>query len=753
MIGFFRAIGRVIGWLWRTRALRPVFVFALLLWLVDGVVTLATDAAWFASIGMSPLWKAQFAWKAGIETAFIALGLLGSVPLMRAAARPVAGEMEAPPLPRGLERWQPLRGKAMHLSWLLLLGAAVFIGQGLSLRWSEFALASSRWAPTGTGESADFWLVRAPALQSALAALWAWMLVVSAVVLGAGALRSLPFLAARPSVVPVRWLRALWWVGAALCALRGLGFVFEAMCHAQIANDSGAARTGFVILNGLGALGCAGVLALSRHPRPTLALWVTAVLILPLLGGDLLSPFVGHSSLAPPMPATLNVSTHPPDDWPQWDEAALLRAARLLLSNRGKEDHLIEWQRAGISPQKGEGSRADIVASPIEGDEWAGHGLADREGALAWQSFELAQQRAAPVASPLGPLFYGLKARPLLSTETREGGVPFQEWPWKLAWAWRLRDPLLLIEGAQSRRLLVVRGAREVGQKLAPFWTWDDVVPRRDPRTGHAYFECVAYASSDRLPRTAPFESGMFAGQNGAVPVAVLRLDARSGAVRLSPFPSSPLSSPPGSLGARWETALPTLFGSNAPERAPTPALEVAFSAGSSLVWVGGAAGWQKKAVPPEWRMALQEKLDQFDGTARVNSQVHLEGATPLLWREKGKLFLAQAFFDFATANRVGLVANNAELPSAAGVVAGPLKGQGARWGASFEDARAGVGLPEDSVPPLAPAQIPVRDIAQKAQEARRHATAALKSGHYVESEKQLGRVDALLEELKRRTR
>ena len=70
--------------------------------------------------------------------------------------------------------------------------------------------------------------------------------------------------------------------------------------------------------------------------------------------------------------------------------------------------------------------------------------------------------------------FYGLGGRALLGDSTAQAGVPFAFWGWKFAWAWRLRDPLLMLEGARAGRLLVFRGARESAERLAPFLVWDE---------------------------------------------------------------------------------------------------------------------------------------------------------------------------------------------------------------------------------------------------------------------------------------
>lgn len=758
MIGFLRVVGRVLNWLVRARVLRPMLGLAVLLWLLDGAISMATDAAWFSSLGFGFLWRARLMWTMGLGAAFVVVGLGCAVPVLRAVARPAAPEMQEPSLPRALAHWQPLRARATRWGWAVIVVAALILGRDLGGHWSEFALAV---APEGGGSIAGFWMMRAPALASLLEAAWKFALVLSAVALGAGLLRALPFLAARPSITPRRWLSALIGLGAALYILRALGFGFEATRHAQIVDETEFARAIFVLLNGTGALGCLCMLVLLRRPQMRLLWIVAAILVLPSLGGDLLSPVSHRKSEAPPIPSDFEVSNEPPDDWPAWDEATLLRAARAHLM-RDQSKRIIEWLDAGLSPARsGRGTRADLVGAPVVSDGWAGHGLADREGDFVWNSLDLPEQKSSREGQPIGPLFYGLNARPLLYNGdipgARTAGVALDNWVGKLAWSWSLRDPLLLFDSARWKRLLVTRGARETGQKLAPFWTWDEPVPRRDKRTGSAYFECVAYSSSAAFPRRAAFESGLFAGQNAVFPVAVLRVDARSGALKIAPFAQSNF------VAARWKSALPSLFSPVSAQEVPTPALENALAGETPLVWTHSKTGWRKRAIPLALRLPIEEKLAAFASSRAPSSSV---GATPVLWREGKTLFLAQAFFALpAVTQNVPIERDAVLLPPITSVVAGPLGKPLVRSGSSLAEVRVALRSSAPQVQPSSATALPgatpvpnsgaqsLHSLSQQALEASNAASKALKTGDYSEWQHQNARANDLLKEIARRTR
>ena len=741
MSRFFRVLGRVLSWLLRSRALRPVLGLLVFAWLLDGAVTVATDAAWFSSVGLEALWRHQWAWRAGVSGVFVGFCLALSVPLLRAVARPVAPETQEPPLPRALVRFEPLRARATRLGWLLILLVALGIGRDLGAHWSEFALAFTR----ESGNAATNWMMRAPAFASVLGASWCFVLVAGAVVLGAGVLRALPFLAARPGVNPVRWLRALRGVGASLCVLRALGYVFEAVRHAQIADEAAFARVLFVLLNILGAIGCGVLLFSLKRPRWKLAFGVAATLMLPSIGSDLVSPFAHQNQNAPQLLPSFHVSNGAPQSPPAWDEVTMLRAARLQVA-RDPDNRIIEWKSAGINPaRKGRGLRADLVGAPVVSDAWVGHDVTGNTGDLNWNSLDLPGQTPSRDGQPIGPLFFGLNARPLIGNEA---GVPF-EGIWKVAWAWRLRDPLLLFDGARSKRLLVWRGAQEAGQKIAPFFSWGEAVPRRDARTGSAYFECVAYSSSANFPRRAPFEAGEFAGQNAVFPVAVLRLDARTGALHIAPFAGL------NPFVARWKVALPSLFGSNAPQNAPTPALETALSAGAPLVWTRDGNNWGRRALPLSLRAPVEKKLSEFAGVARSKAKIALEGTSPVLWREGEKLFLAQSFFDLTPSATPQIATPNHVLPQPAGVAIGPLERELTQWNSTFDQARTMPSSPQvRPTPPTSPENVPSsHQLTLETSQALTAANVALQAGRYAEWHRQNARANSLIEELERRTR
>jgi len=883
MIRFLRALEGALLWPGRFRLLRPLVILLALVWIWDGFVRAATDAAWFASLGQEKLWRTQMAWQIGIAGTFGLLSLGASVALVRAVARP-AGTQTEPPLPRALRSWARARTRATRWGWAFLLLGIGTIGRDLSERWPTFALSGTR---TGVGSGswneagADFWVWHAPALAAGLDALWRFGLLLGLVAVGVGGLRSLPFLAARQSIAPRKWLRALVTIALALLTLRAWGFALEAARALwNLSNRSETARFCEFALCIAGVLGCF-VCALSlRRPRPKLVFLLALGVGLPTLLSDAvasrgflstspdtratgetpraLSPIAlqgmfGLSGLSSPsrlrrvseevhpvqtgltIPAFLhgnaadiashvptgeNVLKHalrkstfsiawgneafplrrgshlanaddalvgaahfqtiqasanapqlsagPPADVPVWDEAALLRVARGHLGQG--PNCLVEWQTVGIRAQS-DGQSAQIVGQAPLSDAWAGHGLTGVGSELAWSSLDLPDLSPSQ-HQPLGPLYYGLDARPLLSEDARSGGVPLESWAWKLAWAWRLRDPLLLIEGAREKRLLAFRGARECGQKIAPFWLWDEAVPRRDKSTGSAVFECVAYAATPDLPNASAFSQGLFAGQNAVRPVAVLRMDSRDGHIQIAPFASSPevsaMQSNENPFAARWARALPSLF--NAPaQNAPTHALEVARNGELPLVWTPASGGWEQRAVPLSLQSAVSQKLGDFARETRSRSaggNEALEGATPSLWKRGANTFLARPYFalprDDAAPIPVGQTpASDGQTPGFRGFLIGQLGTPSLGWGHTLEAACAAAFSP---TPPESPRPSPTRppieahlapplntrETARQAIAAWNAAREAFKAGRYVESEQQSERARQLLEPLAR---
>lgn len=769
MIRFLRAFGRALFWLSRFRPLRPLAVLLALLWGFDGAVRMATDAAWFGSMGRAALWQLRLTWQIGIFAAFGVLALGASVAVMRAIARPLGREVAEPPLPRALARWAKARARATRWGWLVLLLGIASIGRTLSAHWPDFALSGARGGPWNEA-GADFWVWHAPALNCALGALWSLGLLLGLVALGVGALRSLPFLAARQSIAPRRWVRTLLVIAGALLVLRALGFGLEAArATADLSGGVGDARALEVVLCCAGILGCLGCASGLRCPRPKLALSAALCVALPSVLADIAGRFakqpVPSSETRATGEAALLGRGGTPTEVPMWDEAALSRVMRAHLARRG--ERLVAWEVVGISPQSGSSQsgspqqmRADVVGQAPLSDAWAGHGLTE-EGDLSWRSLDLPALSASRRGQPLGPLFFGLNARPLLSGDARGGGVALESWTQKVAWAWRLRDPLLLVEGARAKRLLVFRGARETGEQLAPFWTWDEAVPRRDSRTGSAYFESVAYASTPDLPRALRFVSGPFAGQNAVRPIAVLRMDCRAGQVQIAPFAPDESNNrrPNNPFIARWTNALPLAFDAPA-QNAPTPALERVRAGETSVqAWTQSEMGWQKRAVPSQLRAAVERKLSDFDRAVhrQIASDAALQGATPSLWREGERFYLCQPFFTLAPSalEVASFPSQEATAFGFKGWLLGELGSSSLGWGQTFEAARADAlkpsltsASPGASPTPTPPKALNPREVALKALAAQNAATDALKAGRYVESQRHLERAQQLLQPL-----
>jgi len=960
MIRFLRALEGALLWLGRFRLLRPFAVLLALVWALDGFVRVATDAAWFASLGQEKLWRAQMAWQIGLAGAFGLLALGTSVALMRAVARPAGAQVE-PPLPRALRGWARARTRATRWGWALLVLGVGTIGRDLSERWPAFALSgagASKGGGSWSEAGADFWVWHAPALAAGLDALWRLGLLLGLVAVGVGGLRSLPFLAARQSIAPRRWLRTLGTVSLALLTRRPYGFASEAARAVwNLSNRSETARFCEFALCIAGVLGCFACALSLRRPRPKLALLLGLGVGLPALLSDALAPrgllstlpdaratgetpralspialqrVAGSSGVSSPvrlervsyhsrpveieqdglravlwpLPAfghpphlverdepfgarrsesarsalqaasppfirstkavsrpslrsgeggprpggattprvsrlalcalshsnaadmTSHVPTNagavqyalrenalsvtqrdeapmlrkgwhfadandalagaahfntiqasvgsaqpgegPPADVPVWDEATLLRVERGRLEP--KQNGFVEWESVGVRAGS-DGQSAQIVGQAPLTDAWAGHGLTGEGSELTWSSLDLPGLSRSQ-HQPLGPLYYGLDARPLLSDDARSGGVPLESWAWKLAWAWRLRDPLLLIEGAREKRLLTFRGARECGQKIAPFWLWDEAAPRRDPHTGSAVFECVAYAATPDLPDASPFSEGLFAGQNAVRPVAVLRMDGRDGRIQIAPFAASPevpdRQSEGNPFAARWARSLPSLF--DAPtQNAPTPALEAARAGELPPVWTPASGGWEQRAVPPTLQGAVSQKLGDFAREMRSRSTAGsgaLEGATPSLWKRGAKTFLARPYFALAPDNAAPIPtgqtpASDGQTPGFRGFLVGQLGSASLGWGHTLEAAYMAAfssASPETprSSPALSPPKTPsappssTREAARQAIAAWSAAREAFKAGRYVESEQQSERARQLLEPLAR---
>lgn len=774
MIRFLRAFGRAVLWLGRFRPVRPLALLLVLLWFFDGAVRGATDAVWFASIGRAGSWQGQLAWQIGIFAVFGTLALGASALVMRAVARPVGSEVAESPLPRALAGWARARARATRWGWLVLLVGIAFIGRELSARWPDFVLSGARGGSWNDAR-ADFWVWHSPALADALGALWGLGLLLGAVALGSGALRSLPFLAARQSSAPRRWTRTLLVIAGALLVLRAMGFGLEAArAIASLSESVEMARALEVALCCAGIVGCLGCARGFGRPRPKKALTVALGVAMPsFLAG--IAGRIADGQLPPDTARATGEAAplHPiaaPGEVPLWDEAGLGRVMRAQLVRRN--GRLVAWevvgissQAKGISPQDtGARQRADVVGQAPVSDAWAGHGLAG-EGELAWRSLDLPALVPSRAGQPVGPLFYGLNARPLLAQNARSGGVPLESWAQKMAWAWRLRDPLLLVEGAHAKRLLVFRSARETGERLAPFWTWDEGVPRRDGRTGSAFFESVAYASTPDLPRSPRWEDGPFAGQNAVRPVAVLRMDCLTGRVQIAPVePDDSTGMRPGNpFVARWQSAWPTVFDAPA-QNAPSPALELARAGNARLeAWTPGGTGWQKRAVPPELRVSFEQKQSDFERAAQKHAGgAALQGATPSLWRQGSGLYLARPYFSASDTLTSG--PHEAATSGFKGWLVGELGSSSLGWGQTLQSAFTGLlkpGLAVDasnptSAPPTTPIPAPLatpldpHEAVRQAMVAQNAALEALKAGHYVESQRQSARARQWLEPLTR---
>jgi hypothetical protein len=133
------------------------------------------------------------------------------------------------------------------------------------------------------------------------------------------------------------------------------------------------------------------------------------------------------------------------------------------------------------------------------------------------------------------PSFYGIEGPALLGENGEDVGVPFRSWAWKLAWAWRLRDPILPFDGARAPRLLAFRGARETAQKLAPL-IWSEPQLRGVTGSRGARWQLIGYDSTERFHGGYAVENGAFSGKNAVAAAVILEIDPRSGRAEFVSF-------------------------------------------------------------------------------------------------------------------------------------------------------------------------------------------------------------------------
>ena len=633
--------GRVLS----SRAVKVLLYLWILAWGFDRAIFWVTEAAWFNSVGQGAWFGTRFGAQFSLFWGTFALALISAALAMRVAARPAPGA-ELRPLPPALERLEPLRKVATRLAWLVLLVGAWIAARQMAGGWAIVLAARA-------GEIFDP-IYGLPLARLIANSLWEWSLFLLGALAFAGVLRALPLLAAREPATPLRLWRALGVAGVLVLGSRG---ALYAVSLAEANGSDGITGAELFIGWPLALIGIALCLlaafwSLKRPGYRKLGAAVALALFAPHFLRVLLAPL----ALIVPTPAKFAARTGaatraawgldgaapiaanaPPlaAHWPIWNETALLGLA--LGEHNRRDEQIVDWKRATI-----EGSVA-IVAGVAAGLENMGSPHdADAKNGIEWLAFDATQsvEGKAPLL-PDAPLpissFYGVGGRALLGDNTSRAGVPFGFWGWKFAWAWRLRDPFLMLEGARAQRLLVFRGARESVERLAPFLAWDEAQLRMTmlgPR-----WEMVGYATTKYYRDAQAATDGDFAGENAVVPAVVAWLDPRDGRVEFT-----------NESGQSWAAPWAKTLRASGRASVETPLLENAralVARGLGLkntlaepVWTWRDGRGQNVSYAPNMPARIDEKLARLDSAARgewtSGDGTKLEMGDALLWPNAG---------------------------------------------------------------------------------------------------------------------
>lgn len=743
-----------------SRAVRWLLIAWAVLWGFDRAIFWLTEGAWFGSVGQGAWFWTRFATELGLFWATFGLELGSAALLMRLAARPFGRDSVSTEtaLPRALERLEPVRRGATRVAWGVLLVGAWLVARGVAASWPLVLAGTARVE----GDFETVWQL--PLLHALLGALWQWSLLLLGAVAFAGVLRALPQLATRQPQTPLRLWRALGALGALVLVTRGASYALE--IAENLASDG---TTGRELWLGapLGALGIAlcvwaALWCLRRPGFKRMGIAVVLALFAPRAVGVLLAPL----GLILPAPANLTArdlaatragwgldnapaiaASAPPlsAHWPLWNETALLGVAR---GEHGRyKNQVTDWRAAFVS-----GAPAIVVGVPAALEGWGSRHEAQPESELAWLALD-AQANAQGVApetvgAPL-PLrsFYGIEGRPLAGNAALNAGVPFGNWGWKFAWLWRLRDPLLLLDGANAGRLLVFRGARESVEKLAPFLTWD--APTLHMTPDGARWEIVGYAKSVYFRGARAADADPFAGFNAATPAVRALVDPQSGRVTFENWNEN--------WGAGWAKVLGASAGQGPLE---TPLLDgaraqMARQIGATGVldepvwtWANGRARQLRRAT--NFPAGLDARLAQLDGAASHDwnsaDGKTLEKGDAMVWpaaRAPGGFWVGRPYYGVVRNNGVVREARLWRVALTGVAASSPL--------AAGDDARAAMlafDLQNAPAKPRGPIAADVKALALEALRAQKAAQKALTQSNWKEWEKQNEREKQLLEEL-----
>ena len=774
MLRFAVILGRVLS----SRAVKVLLYLWILAFAFDRAIFWATEAAWFASVGQGAWFQARFGAQFGLFWGSFALALVCAALAMRVAARPVAGA-ELRKLPPALERLEPLRRGATRLAWLVLVVGAWSVARQIAGGWATWLL----WrAASRAGDLFDP-IISLPLARLMLNALWEWSLFLLGALAFAGVLRALPMLAAREPSPPLRLWRALSFAGALVLLTRG---ALYALAWGEAYRSDGA--TGAEIYIGI-PLAIIGIMlcllamfwCLTRPGYRKLGAAVLLALFAPHLLRIVLAPL----ALIVPTPARLEVSNTaatrtawglddapaiaanaPPlaSHWPIWNETALLGLA--LGEHSRPAQQIIDWKRATVSP-----SEAIVAGVPAALENFGSPHDADAQNGIEWLALDATQSAngIAPVL-PDAPLpllsFYGVSGRALLGDNATTAGVPFGFWGWKFAWAWRLRDPLLMLEGARAQRLLVYRGALETAERLAPFLTWDK--PQLRATAAGPRWEMIGYAATPYFPGALAANDGAFAGSNAATPVANLQIDPRDGRAEFV-----------AARGANWAAPYGQILGASAVEVSLKPAPETPLleeeraivarqlglkNALAEPVWTWRAGRGENVLYAPNLPAGIDQKLALLDSAARRDwtrdDGAQLEMGDALLWpdaRAPGGFWVGRPYYAMLkTAGATtdgGIAARSAKMWRVAltGLANSPLA-HGDNTAAALLSFDLQNAPPVTTNAPPAPGTSPVnaskKELAFQALRAHDAAQKALMASNWSESAQQSARERELLQQL-----
>jgi hypothetical protein len=661
-----RIFQKLLGGLWWILNFRPLRLIALLafvLWSIDSVVTFWTDAAWFASSGFSTTFWHSRLWQIGLFLGFF-FGCLGlAVPFMRVIAKPVESPQSAVSFPRALDflgHWYALAPK---LSWLVVLITAFLCARSFGANWMAF---EALWhTPNILGVNERFWLGILPFASLLLGLVWKFALVLLLVVALGGGVRSLPFLAKRNPIHPVRWIRSLIILGVFAIALRGLGYMNQILSLSR-----GSELTGYeafvktpVFVFGIALCVLSIVAVLRGAKRRTLLFSVVALLFLPAVINIGLAPFLfwlpnlidsskatklAFQSIVIP---TKNQTKTFEESWPIWGQSQLLDAARMRRSGIANQQ-LNNWERASLFLGEDKKWYAGIVGQKVPLLSYKASLSADESNAQEWLTLKLNELTdGIPVVDerfkPADQAFFGLGGKPLFA-ENPYLGVNIRGLS-GLLWSWRLRSPFLKLDAAGKPRIYPVRGTQEAARKIAPMFEWSEARPVWD--NGAWWWVCDGYSVSSDFPNVKAKTEGFFEGRNfGRLSLRAIQ-NPNTGGIRFVPIVDGQSKNDP--IYSLWKAALPQLI-SDAPQVLDSEQTidEIEKIVDSSRpVWTNGGRLVPLNQIELSARR-VGEQIERIDESVRrdfkANDEEVLEQGIPCLWRGNGQWWLGMVYFAVA---------------------------------------------------------------------------------------------------------